>query len=60
MLKEWNRFFRRAQFEVIHPDNHGGADEARSCAQTLGQVADRQVVLEEALIGQAKIDFGFD
>src|SRR5256885_721530 len=52
-LKKWNRFFRSANFNVIHAHNHCGAEEVRPCSQTRGQVADREVVLEETLVGQA-------
>src|SRR5438477_8889132 len=41
VLKEWNCFFRRAEFDVIHADNHGGAEKVRSGAQARGEVADR-------------------
>src|SRR5690349_12886687 len=50
MLEEGSRFFRGAEFEVIHSQDYGRAEQVGPFAKSLRQVANRQVVFEEALV----------
>jgi hypothetical protein len=59
-LEERAGLFGRAKFEVIHSDNDVKAKQVRPLAQSLIQMADRQVVLEEALVSKAKVDLSLE
>src|SRR5690242_14070563 len=46
MLKEGSRFFRGAEFQVIHSDNDGGAEQVWPFTQGFCQMAGGKVVFE--------------
>ena len=60
MLEEWDAFFRRAQFEVIHPHNDVEANQIGPFVQSLCQVADGRIVLEQALVSETQVDLGLE
>src|ERR1700726_1988676 len=60
MLQERAGLFWRAKFEVIHSDNHVEGKQVWPFAQSLLQLADRQVVLQESLVSEAQVNLSLE
>ena len=53
-------FFRRAEFKVIHPHNDIEASQVWPFAESMGQITDCRVIVEEALVSEAQVDLRLD
>ena len=56
LFKVRRSFVGRAKFDVIHPDDDVEVRQIWAFSKSMGQVTGSRVVVEEALIGKAKVD----